>query len=435
MAEQTTDETLGATAPTVLRPGAKKRSRNFVVIQVVSMLAAFLLGSLVLATKGNAQGRPAATSAFPAVGARLPAPSPSTSPSLVVAPSAAPRKDDAKDKKEPAADEKKDDVSQALATAALATDEDLSKLSEEEKSAIGTGKVPIHREGKFRSPFANPSFGGPAKAKVGLVIDEIRSYDIQTGTFEAHFFLSLTSDKKMPKINFDFPNGHEVNCEPSADTDTFKFYRCSGSFTTDVDLRAYPFDTQKLTIAIEDKAAGVDQLIFEADPNRTSLNSEFHMSGWGVANVGARAYEHLYPPRFDRDDLYVSRYKFTLGIDRFATSAAFSVFVPAFIIVIISLMGLWVPPSELEVRSNAGAPMLAAAVLFHFSLIQALPATGYLTRADKLMLAVYVSLLLNMLTTWTFLLVDEEHVDAWFRRFRAWIPPLTGAVMLIGSFV
>ena len=51
------------------------------------------------------------------------------------------------------------------------------------------------------------------------------------------------------------------------------------------------------------------------------------------------------------------------------------------------------------------------------------------------MLAVYVSLLLNMLTTWTFLLVDEEHVDAWFRRFRAWIPPLTGAVMLIGSFV
>ena len=23
--------------------------------------------------------------------------------------------------------------------------------------------------------------------------------------------------------------------------------------------------------------------------------------GWGVANVGARAYEHLYPPRFDRD--------------------------------------------------------------------------------------------------------------------------------------
>ena len=40
---------------------------------------------------------------------------------------------------------------------------------------------------------------------------------------------------------------------------------------------------------------------------------------------------------------------------RRARSAAFSVFVPAFIIVLISLMGLWVPPDELEMlmRTNA----------------------------------------------------------------------------------
>jgi hypothetical protein len=149
--------------------------------------------------------------------------------------------------------------------------------------------------------------------------------------------------------------------------------------------------------------------------------------------VGATAFKHKYPPRFDRDDLYVSRYKFSLGIDRFATSAAFSVFVPACIIVLISLIGLWVPPEELEVRSNAGAPMLAAAVLFHYSLIQALPATGYLTRADKLMLAVYVSLFLNMASTWVFLLLDEENVHKAFRLFRAWIPPITVAIMAAGS--
>ena len=135
-------------------------------------------------------------------------------------------------------------------------------------------------------------------------------------------------------------------------------------------------------------------------------------------------------PRFDRDDLYVSRYKFVVGIDRFGTSAAFSVFVPAFIIVIISLMGLWCPPDELEVRSNAGAPMLAAAVLFHYSLIQALPATGYLTRADKLMLGVYVSLLLNMASTWSFLIVSEESLDRTFKLWRAWLPPVTAAVMI-----
>jgi hypothetical protein len=81
------------------------------------------------------------------------------------------------------------------------------------------------------------------------------------------------------------------------------------------------------------------------------------------------------------------------------------------------------------VRSNAGAPMLAAAVLFHYSLVQSLPATGYLTHADKLMLGVYISLFMNMATTWVFMIVDEDRIQFWFRFFRAWTPPATVLVM------
>lgn len=310
-----------------------------------------------------------------------------------------------------------------------------SGLSPEQLDSIGNGKVPIHRQGKFRSPLANPSAGGPAQVKVGLVISEIRDYQITDGSFSADFFLSFTADKLLPKLHPVFTNGHEVNCTNLVDVETFRFYRCTGSFTSAVDLRAYPFDTQALEINIEDAVYGVDTLYFEADPRRTSLDASFRLSGYGVASVGATAFKHLYPSRFDRDDLYVSRYKFTLGLDRFAQSAAFSVYVPAFIIVLISLIGLWVPAEELEVRSNAGAPMLAAAVLFHYSLIQSLPATGYLTHADKLMLGVYVSLLMNMATTWVFLIVDEERIPFWFRFFRAWTPPATALVMAASVFV
>jgi hypothetical protein len=426
------------------RPKRQKRGRMFLILQVVSVLAVIVLGCFILASKVSAQGPKPVGSA--AKGTPVAAPAAPTSSALAAggvrkvpkgdapAPVAAAAGDagaaDAPSDAGVAAD------ASPLDYAVVQTDDDFPKgMSEEQKAAMGNGKVPIHREGPYRSPLAHPRFGGPATAKVGLVIDEIRDFDIQKGTFEAEFFLSMTGDKALPNTDITFPNGHEVTCDPLADAETFKLYRCAGSFTTAVDLRAYPFDTQELIIELEDKRAGVDQLIFEADPTRTSLNSEFRMTGYGVATVGARAYKHLYPPRFDRDDLYVSRYKFTLGIDRFATSAAFSVFVPAFIIVIISLMGLWVPPDELEVRSNAGAPMLAAAVLFHFSLIQALPATGYLTRADKLMLGVYVSLLLNMATTWAFLVVDEDMVETWFKRFRAWVPPLTVVVMALASMV
>ena len=402
-----------------------KKRAGTKLLHLISFAAILILGCMILVSKVKAAPPPVASSSAPQVKLALPSAS-----AKATAPSS----------EAPVADA---GVAQALPPpgdggpleyAVVQGPEDFDpSLSEEQKNSIGTGKVPIHKEGPFRSPFAHPRFGGPAHAKVGLVIDEIRDYSIQSGTFEAEFFVSLTSDKEMPPVALAFTNGHEVNETVLADTPTFKFYRYSGKFSSEVDLRQYPFDTQFLTIAIEDKAAGIDQLILEADPARTSLNSEFRIAGYGVASIAAKAYKHLYPPRFDRDDLYISRYKFTLGIDRFAQSAAFSVFVPAFIIVLISLMGMWVKPEELEVRSNAGAPMLAAAVLFHYSLIQSLPATGYLTRADLLMLGVYVSLLMNMGSTWFLLIVDEENMDLWFKRFRMWVPICTFFVMLAGS--
>ncbi len=340
------------------------------------------------------------------------------------------KKDDG-DKK----DEKKDDDG-PISYAEVQTDADFpSTMSAEEKLAVGTGKVPIHREGPYKSPFAHPRFGGAATAKVGFVLVTMREYDIQHGSFEADFFLSLTSDKPMGTVALTFPNASEMNESVLADTPTFKLYRYDGKFESPVDLRKYPFDTQELTIEVEDKKAGIDQLVFEPNKDRTSLDEGFELPGWLVAGVGGRAYKHRYPPRFDRDDLYVSRYKFTLSIDRFVTSAAFSVFLPAYVIVLISLFGLWVPPDELEVRTNAGAPMLAAAVFFHYSLTQALPAVGYLTRADKLMMGVYLALLINMAATWAFLLVDEEKVEHLFKWFRAWVPPLTAALMAAATFL
>lgn len=308
-------------------------------------------------------------------------------------------------------------------------------LSEEQQIALGTGLVPIHREGRYRSALAHPRFGTPARVRVGLVLNHIRDYDIHTGSFEADYFLSLTGDRAMPDLEVRFTNGSELDTVVLVDTPTLKVYRMDGTFTSPVDLRHYPFDTQALRIEMEAQREGVDQIVFEADPNRTSLDEGFSVAGWGVATVGARAYRHLYPPRFDRDDLYVSRYVFETNIERFGTSAAFSVFVPALIIILIGLTGLWIPPARVDVRSATGAPMLAAAVLFHYSLMQSLPATGYLTRADKVMLALYVSLFLNMVSTWAFFVVDESKVERVFVLSRNLIPPITIAMLIAAVWI
>ncbi|MEO6600953.1 MAG: hypothetical protein ABIQ16_13825, partial [Polyangiaceae bacterium] len=293
------------------------------------------------------------------------------------------------------------------------------------------GGVPSHIDaGNYRSPFAAPA-GSPApvRIKVGMLLNSVDDYDIKTGRYTADFFLSLTSDSPMPNIRLSFPNGKVENNEAIADKPTFKLLRLTGDFKSPPNLRKYPFDSQDLKILIEDDYRGIDQVRFTVDKERTQLARGFRALGWQVRSLEARASSQSYPDRFENDDLIYGRYTFTISLERYATSAAFTVFVPAFVIVLIALLGMWVPPGEMEVRSNAGAPMLAAAVLFHFALMQELPATSYLTRADKLMLGVYVALALGMLSTWWMFLVEEKHMERVFVIARIAVPVLTVLVM------
>lgn len=295
------------------------------------------------------------------------------------------------------------------------------------------GGVPYQAEGtQLRSPFAKPNAGQSVRIKVGFLLNSVDDYDVKTGTFTADFFLSLTSARPMPSIRLASPNGKIDSVETLADKPTFKLYRYAGSFKSPPDLRTYPFDSQELRIVLEDDLRGTDQIRLVPDKERTQLARGFRALGWQVDYVEARALSQSYPDRFEGDDLYYGRYIFAVGLERYATSAAFKVFVPAFVIVIIALLGMWVPPSEMEVRANSGAPMLAGAVLFHFALMQELPATSYLTRADKLMMSVYFSLAIGMISTWFMFLVPESKVAVVFRWSRIVVPVVTAVAMAFG---
>jgi hypothetical protein len=295
------------------------------------------------------------------------------------------------------------------------------------------GGVPIHVEGPFRSPFANPDFGKAMDVRVGLVLNDITQYDIIHGTFVADFYLSLTSEREMPSMDLSFPNGNEGSKQVIADKPTFKLYRYTGTFNAPPDLRRYPFDEQHLEIQIEENTEGIDEIMLVPDQSHTHLEAGFEVIGWDVSSVEATSSVHDFPDRFDNDDLYYGRYTFSLGVQRFGTSATFTVYVPAFVIVLIALMGMWIGKDHLDLRTNAGAPMLAAAVLFHFALMQQLPAVSYLTRADKLMIGVYASLFINMLSTWCFFVVEDDHQDRVFRVARVVVPVVTVVVMALAS--
>jgi len=332
-------------------------------------------------------------------------------------------------KEEPAAEEPKKEEAKKEEK----KDGEEEETAEHVKEAVAgpDGGVPIHKDGDFRSPFANPKHGH-TRVKVGFLLETVEEYDIKKGSFTAHFFVSFTSDRPMPKIDLQATNGKLEDRETLADLPTFKMWKFGGTFHEPPDLHAYPFDTQELVIELEDDSNGSDALRLVADVDHTFLDATFDVPGWDVDHIRARILNHYYPDRFENDDLYYSRYKFTLGIKRFATSAVFTVFMPALVIVMISLSGLWFPRDELEVRSNATTPMLAAAVLFHFALMQELPATAYLSRADKLMMGVYACLFLHMLSSWIWFVVDEKHTETLFRWAKYICAPLTFLIMGLG---
>ena len=392
---------------------ASRKRRKLTTFQVVCAAFAVLFGCFLVAKRLEAQPKkplpvPAAVASTKA-GLAPAAPAPSAAGDAG-APVAVTKDDSGGAKKDDKADLPAED---ALNSAVVQPDGSL-----------------MHTKGPFKSPFANPDFGAPAEVQVGLQISAITSYDIKEGMFDATFYLSLTSKTPMPdKLNLNYPNGKIDNVYVMADRPTFKLYRVNGTFRSPPDLRKYPFDSQELTIQIEENSKGIDQLKLVPDEEHTRFAANFEIAGWDLDYIEARSLSRDMPPRFDNDDLYYGRYICRIGMARFGTSAIFSVYVPAFVIVIIGLLAMWVTPDEMEVRSNGGAPMLAGAVLFHFSLIQSIPATSYLTRADKLMIGVYVSLLMNMISTWFFFVVDEEHHDKVFRIARVVVPTLTSILM------
>ena len=405
----------------------KRRTRSLPRMQLLAFVVLALVAAFAFTHKVGAQ--------------------PTAQPKGTGAPKLAPKPPPKEDPKKPG--EKKDDKIGDKPTVGGGDEHKDEKKEEEKKdekkkdepdlaqqlktAELGpNGGVPTHKKGDFKSPFADPD-RQRVDVKVGFLLENVDEYDIKKGAFTAHFYVSLTSPKPMPpEVSIHSTNGKLDAKELLADYPTFKLWKMVGTFNNKPDLHAYPFDTQELLIELEDDSTGTDSMRLVPDLDHSFLDAGFEVAGWDLAYMRARVLNHYYPDRFDDDDLYYSRYKFTLGIKRFATSAIFTVFMPALVIVLISLSGLWFPREELEVRSNATTPMLAAAVLFHFALMQELPATAYLSRADKLMMAVYGCLFLHMLSSWIWFAVDERHTEFLFRAAKWFCAPLTFAIMACG---
>lgn len=282
----------------------------------------------------------------------------------------------------------------------------------------------------------------PAHVKVGIYVLNIGKYDLATGGFTVDFYLDLTSvdGQPMGTQSFEFMNGRAAQKTVIIDEPTEKFYRIQANLATNVDLRSFPWDTHELPIVLEDTVRDIDGdddtrgLVYEFDAVQSGIDTDVHIVGWRLDGYQGIAWEHDYgvptPPdakvdvatspiyngkeKLDRKAkgtraVYVSektgsmqkysQLRFQLDIGRLYFIATVKTFLPVTVFLIIVMISLLVGVENMPQRQTMNTAMLIASAMYHINITNSLPPVGYLTRADKVMIATYSTVALNLFLT------------------------------------
>src|SRR5205823_13638455 len=128
-------------------------------------------------------------------------------------------------------------------------------------------------------------------------------------------------------------------------------------------------------------------------------------------------------------------YVFKLKIARIYTISSIKTFLPIFCFVLISLISLLVALDKLDSRVALNTAMLLASVLYHNAISAQLPPAGYLTIADKVMMATYGTIALNLAITVQLMRMVQQKRDEDAKKMRTLSFKLVPAVAALGMLL
>jgi hypothetical protein len=272
----------------------------------------------------------------------------------------------------------------------------------------------------------------PVKVYVGVYVLNLGKFELATGAYTVDFYLSLRSQEPVEMGDFEFMNGRAATVDKLIDTPTEKFYRIQANLSQNLDLRRYPFDEHLLTIEIEDKRRTVDELVYVVDEQNCGVDPGVIVVGWRLAGWEAKVLAHDY-------EIYgetYSRFVFGLRIQRVILNAVIKSFLPIACMVLVGFLSLLLAPDKVTTRLSLNISTLLGAVMFHVNLTASIPPVGYLTLADRIMIATYVVLVL-ILFSGVAILRWAEREDKKALALRVYhqalglIPPLAVALYLL----
>ena len=296
---------------------------------------------------------------------------------------------------------------------------------------------------------AAPAPSSPQEVIVGAYINDIQQLDFKTNNYAIDFYVWFrwTSPDIDPSKSMEFMNrfASDDNLrealteapEAMPDGSRYSILRYQGRFSTKFNLEKYPFDTQSLTVIMEDTLAAATDQIYVADGEHpVMIDPVITLPGFTVGKPTMRIVTNTYPTNFG--DLSVpqaepySRIVISIPVTRPVVAMSLKTFVPILLIVVCASLVFFVRPGYVEGRIGLGITALLTLVALQLTATAPLPDVDYLMMLDKIFLLAYLFIIIALArvvaTSWRGADADSEaaikHAD------RRWAAAVLGVYLV-----
>jgi hypothetical protein len=286
--------------------------------------------------------------------------------------------------------------------------------SQARSTDFGSGHPPRTRD------YQGPPGNKPVEVRVGLYLLNLVALDEVHQTFTCTGY--LTEKWKDPRLSFspregapekryyrkediwfpllEFDNSaaprQEVSYLLDATSDGAAEYEVKFAVTlsTNMALRAFPFDSQDLAVYIHPFGRGVSRIILAIDPDSTGV-SPAPYTPLPLWSTGRMSY-WVMKEGFTTPDQIHTRAVFAMHAKRDSEYYIFKIFLPLVLMVAISWGALWIPPADLNSQLVTSVTTVLTLVAFSVAISNVLPPVPYLTFCDMFFLVCFVFVLVSI---------------------------------------
>jgi gamma-aminobutyric acid receptor subunit beta len=223
-----------------------------------------------------------------------------------------------------------------------------------------------------------------------LAVDAAAGNDLRTVELDDiwHPRLTVINSRGLDRL---FPDTATVDREGNV----IARQRLAGPLAVELDLREFPFDTQRLPVEVVSYQYSPAEIVFSADSEMVADLDSLSGDGWVYTATEMEPYEF----RLRDDSRGASALRFVVAAERKPAYFVWTLALPMTLILFLAWMVHWLPVDVIPARIGTASATVFSLIAFGVSFRLTLPKIAYLTDADRFVLYSTLLVLVSLAVT------------------------------------